>query len=180
MILSYKGIWPEIRDSAFVAPSADIIGDVKIGDQSSIWFQCVIRGDVNSIRIGNRTNIQDQSTLHVTRKKYSLDIGDDVTAGHRVMLHGCKVGNRVLIGMSSTIMDGAEIGDDCVIGAGALVTQGKKIPPGMLAMGSPAKVIRPLTNEEKAYLKTSAANYVADGADYLLSLGKPQRAEDRK
>ncbi len=166
MILPYRGQWPRIHETAFVAPSADVIGDVEIGDHSSIWFQCVIRGDVHKIRIGANSNIQDHSMLHVTRKKSPLSIGNEVTIGHRVTLHGCTIGNRVLVGMGTIILDDAEIGDDCLIGAGTLITKNMKIPPGCLVLGSPGKVIRPLKKEELEFLPQSAANYVADGIEY--------------
>lgn len=165
-ILPHHGKHPEIPPSVFVAPSADIIGEVKIGPESSVWFQVVIRGDVHTIEIGSRTNIQDQSCLHVTRKRSPLKVGDDCTIGHRVVLHGCTVGNRVLVGMGAIVMDDAVIEDDCIIGAGSLVTQGTRIPSGHLAVGSPAKVARPLKPEELAFLKQSAANYVGDAASY--------------
>jgi carbonic anhydrase/acetyltransferase-like protein (isoleucine patch superfamily) len=166
VILPHHGCEPQIDPSVFVAPSADIIGEVSIGAQSSVWFQVVIRGDVHSIRIGSRTNIQDHSMLHVTRKKSPLSIGDDVTVGHRVTLHGCTVGNRVLVGMGAIVLDDAVIGDDCVIGAGALVTQKMVIPSGSLVFGSPARVIRPLKPEELEFLKISAQNYVGDSQEY--------------
>ena len=166
MILPHHGCTPSLDSSVFVAPSADIIGEVQIGPQSSVWFQVVIRGDVNWIKIGSRTNIQDHSMLHVTRKKSPLLIGDEVTIGHRVTLHGCTVGNRVLLGMGAIVLDDAVIGDDCVIGAGALVTQKMQIPSGSLVFGSPAKVIRPLRQEELAFLKVSAQNYVGDAEEY--------------
>ncbi len=176
MILPYRGRWPKIHETAFIAPSADVIGDVEIGDRSSVWFQCVIRGDVHRIRIGNQTNIQDHSMLHVTRVKSPLTIGDEVTVGHRVTLHGCTVGNRVLIGMGAIVLDDAEIGDDCIIGAGALVTKKAKIPPRSLVYGSPARVIRELNEEELAFLPKSAANYVGDLADYYGLIPGPIRA----
>ena len=174
MIASHHGKTPEIHETVFVAPSADIIGEVSIGSNSSIWFQVVIRGDVNSIRIGERTNVQDHSMLHVTRPKQADDsgqgarlmIGDDVTIGHRVTLHGCTVGNRVLIGMGAILMDNVVVGDDCIIGAGALLTQGTHVPPGSLVIGSPAKVVRSLKASELAFLPKSAANYVGDSAEY--------------
>jgi len=165
-ILPHHGKSPLLGRDVFVAPSADIIGEVKIGDQSSIWFQVVIRGDVHTIEIGARTNIQDQSCLHVTRKRFPLKVGDECTIGHRVVLHGCTVGNRVLVGMGAIVMDDAVIEDDCIIGAGALVTQGTRIPSGHLAMGSPAKVVRPLKKEELEFLRLSAQNYVLDGQEY--------------
>jgi len=166
MILSYSGIVPKIAENAYIAPSADIIGDVVIGEESSVWFNTVIRGDVHFIRIGIRTSIQDLSMLHVTRKTHPLIIGNEVTAGHHVTLHGCTIGHRVLIGMGAIILDGAEIGDGVIIGAGALVTERMKVPPGVLALGIPAKVIRPLTESETAFLSQSAQNYVDLAAIY--------------
>ncbi len=167
MILPHKGIEPQIAESCFVAPSSDIIGDVEIGEESSVWFQVVIRGDVNKIRIGKRTNIQDGSVLHVTRNVLpmvgaALTIGDDVTVGHRVTLHGCTIKNRVLIGMGAVILDHAEIGDDSIVAAGALVTKDKKFPPRSLIQGAPAKVVRQLTDEELGMLLASASNYAGD------------------
>jgi carbonic anhydrase/acetyltransferase-like protein (isoleucine patch superfamily) len=175
MILPYRGRWPKIHETAFVAPSADIIGDVELGSNSSVWFQCVIRGDVNHIRIGNKTNIQDHSMLHVTRVKSPLKIGNEVTVGHRVMLHGCTVGNRVLVGMGAIVLDDAEIGDECIIGAGTLITKKMVIPPGSLVMGSPGKVVRAITDEERAFLAKSAANYVGDATEYQGYVAGPQR-----
>lgn len=178
MIYPHHGHWPKIHETAFVAPSADVVGETEIGPESSVWFQVVIRGDVNSIKIGSRTNIQDLSMLHVTRKKWPLRIGDEVTVGHRVMLHGCTVGNRVLIGMGATLMDGCEIGDECIVAAGALVTEGKKFPPRSLILGSPAKVVRELTEEELAFLPKSAQNYVNDSREYRSFVGGPSRHGD--
>jgi carbonic anhydrase/acetyltransferase-like protein (isoleucine patch superfamily) len=175
MILPYRGHWPKIHETAFVAPSADIIGDVEIGNHSSVWFQCVVRGDVHSIRIGNRTNIQDHSMLHVTRIKSPLKIGDEVTIGHRVTLHGCTLGNRILVGMGAIILDDVIIGDDCIIGAGTLVTKRTQIPPKSLVLGSPGKVIRALTDEELAYLTKSAENYVGDSVEYYGYVPGPVR-----
>lgn len=167
MILPYRHTWPKMDRTVWIAASAEIIGDVTIGPESSVWFQTVIRGDVHWIRIGSRTNIQDLSVCHVTRDTHPLTIGDEVTVGHRVVLHGCTIGNRVLIGMGSIVMDGAQIGDDCIIGAGSLVTEGTSIEPGTLALGSPAKPKRMLTNEERAWLKRSASNYVSYRLDYM-------------
>ena len=167
MILPHHGKRPQIHETCFVASSADVIGEVELGSESSIWFQCVVRGDVNSIHIGSRTNIQDQSMLHVTRKISPLRVGDEVTVGHRVTLHGCRIGNRCLIGMGAIVMDDAEVGDECIIGAGALVTQGKKIPSRSVVMGAPGRVVREVTSEELAYFKKSAENYVRDSLDYL-------------
>lgn len=181
MIIPHFGRWPSIHETAFVAPSCDIIGDVKIGAYSSLWFQCVVRGDVNSIVIGDHTNIQDSSTLHVTRKKFPLKVGNEVTVGHRVMLHGCTIGNRVLVGMGSIIMDGAQVGDQCMIGAGSLVTQGKVIPSGSLVLGSPAKVVRPLKEEELKFMVQSAKNYVETAEEYRsLTRGPVRLGEDNQ
>jgi len=175
MILPWKKIWPKIHETTFVAPSADIVGDVEIGAHSSVWFQVVIRGDVNTIRIGSRTNIQDHSMLHVTRKTSPLVIGDEVTVGHRVTLHGCTIGNRVLLGMGAIILDNAVIGDDCVIGAGALVTKGTHIPPMSLVIGAPGKVSRALRQDELDFLPKSADNYVKDSAEYYAYVRGPEK-----
>jgi len=171
MIFPYKGLEPNVPDSCFISPSADIIGDVEIGEESSVWFQVVIRGDVNRIRIGKRTNIQDGAVLHVTRDKLPmvgapLTIGDDVTVGHRVTLHGCTIKNRVLIGMGAVILDHAEIGDDSIVAAGSLITKEKKFPPRSLIQGAPAKVVRQLTDEEIGMLLASSSNYVNDAKHY--------------
>lgn len=150
---------PKVDDSAFVADNATVIGDVEIGAQSSVWFGAVVRGDVNRIRIGARTNVQDLSVVHVTTGTHPTSIGDDVTVGHQVTLHGCTVKDRCLIGIGSVVLDGAEIGPDAMVGAGSLVPPGMVVPPGTLALGSPAQVKRPLRPEEIARLRESAASY---------------------
>jgi len=175
MILRYKEDFPQIDNLTWIAPSADIIGDVTIGKDSSVWFGCVIRGDVHFITIGNRTSIQDMTMIHVTHFKKEKKvgdgnptiIGDDVTIAHKVMLHGCKIGNACLIGMSATILDGAEIGDESIVGAGSLVTKNKKFPPRSLIMGSPAKVIRELTETEIKNIYYNSENYVKYKNNYL-------------
>lgn len=169
MILPFRGRFPVVDPTAWIADSAQVIGDVVIGTESSIWFSSVIRGDVHRIRIGSRTNIQDLCVLHVTRGTYPLTVGDEVTVGHRVVLHGCTLGNRILVGMGTIIMDGAVIGDDVIIGAGSLVTEKTVVEPGTLVLGSPARVRRKLTAEEKQWLLRSAANYVADRLEYQSS-----------
>ncbi len=166
MVKSYKGTSPLIAPNAFIEETAIIIGDVHIGDEASIWFNTVVRGDVHYIRIGNRTNIQDLCLLHVTHDLYPLILGDEITVGHHAVLHGCTVANRVLIGMGAIIMDGASIGEDCIVGAGALVTERTTVPQQSLVVGSPAKVKRPLTIEEVSWIKESAANYVGYAKDY--------------
>lgn len=172
--MTFRGNSPQIDSSVFVAPSVDIIGEVSIAKESSIWFGCVIRGDIHSIKIGERTNIQDMSMIHVDHYKDDdkstgtpTIIGDDVTVGHKVMLHGCTIGNACLIGMSSTILDGAVIGEESIVGAGSLVTKAKTFPPRSLIMGSPAKFVRELNKDEIAGLYQSAQNYVNWAKEYL-------------
>ncbi len=160
MILPFGEINPQIDPTALVVPNATIIGDVVIGEESSVWFQAVVRGDVNLIRIGSRTNIQDGSVVHVTNLTHPTRIGDDVTVGHNVTLHGCTIGDRCLIGIGAIVLDGAEVGPDCIVGAGALVAPGARIPAGSLVIGTPARVKRTLTGEEKAHLLQSARNYI--------------------
>jgi len=176
-ILPYQRHTPLIETTAWIAPGATVIGDVEIGKESSVWFGCVVRGDVHAIRIGARTNIQDLSMVHVTHHKgehrtmdgsdgHPTIIGDDVTIGHRVMLHGCTIEDACLIGMSATILDGAVIGRESIVGAGALVTGGKVFPPRSLILGSPAKVVRTLSDDEVKELYASAQRYVAFAKTY--------------
>ncbi len=173
MILKFKKWFPKISKSAWIAPSADVIGNVKIGSDSSVWFGTVIRGDVHKIRIGKRTSIQDLSMIHVTHYKqedmkdgHPTIIGDDVTIGHKVMLHGCTIENGCLIGMSATILDGAVIGEGSIVGAHSLVTANKVFPPHSLIMGSPAKVVKTLTQDEVDSLLEHAARYVKFKNEY--------------
>ncbi len=166
MLLPYKGIMPKLHETVFVQDGVRIIGDVEIGEKSSVWFNTVIRGDVNYIRIGKRTNIQDNSSLHVTKDTYPLIIGDDVTVGHGVVLHGCTVKDRCLIGMGAVILDDAEIGPDSIVGAGALVTEGTKVPSGSLVIGMPARVSRHLRPEEISRILRSAGNYIEYTKNY--------------
>lgn len=166
MLIPFDGRSPQIDPSAYVQASAQIIGDVVLGAQSSVWFNVVMRGDVHPIRIGARTNIQDNSTVHVTGGRWATIVGDDVTVGHAAVLHGCRIGDRCLVGIGAIVMDDVEVGDDCLIAAGSLVTPGTKIPPGSLVMGSPAKVARPLRSDELASLKQSALNYIEHAASY--------------
>lgn len=175
MVHNFKDISPKIGEKTWIAPSADVIGDVTIGKDCSIWFGCVVRGDVHYITIGDRTNIQDLSMIHVTHYKKAdksdgnpTVIGNDVTVGHRVMLHGCTIEDACLIGMSATILDGAVIGKESIVGAGALVTKNKVFPPRSLIMGSPAKVVKELSDEEVKELYASASRYVNFKEDYRL------------
>ena len=174
MIYNYQGKSPKIGAKTFVAPSSDVIGDTTIGEDCSIWFGTIIRGDVHYITIGDRTSIQDGSMIHVThyKKEDRSDgnptiIGNDVTVGHKVMLHGCKIEDACLIGMSATILDGAVIGKESIVGAGSLVTKNKKFPPRSLIMGSPAKVIRELNEDEVKELYASASRYIKFKNNYL-------------
>ena len=172
---SFKASSPAVGKEVFIDPSAVVIGNVILKDHSSIWPLVVIRGDVNQITIGARSNVQDGSVLHVTHRSeknphgHPLTIGDDVTIGHKVMLHGCRIGNRVLVGMGSIILDAAEIEDDVLIGAGTLIPSNKKLVSGYLYMGNPVRQIRPLTGDEIAGLKKSAENYQNWKQDYLAS-----------
>ena len=173
-IRSYQQFTPLLGERVFVDASAVVLGDVEIGDDSSIWPLVVIRGDMHSIRIGERSSVQDGSVLHITHAGpfnpggYPLNIGDDVTIGHKVTLHGCNVGNRVLIGMGSIVMDGVVIEDEVVLGAGSLVPPGKRLESGYLYVGSPAKQARPLSEKERSYFSYSAANYVRLKDQHLM------------
>ncbi|OQX72747.1 MAG: gamma carbonic anhydrase family protein [Campylobacteraceae bacterium 4484_4] len=176
MIVPYQGLLPTIGERSWIAQSADIIGEVTMGVDCSVWFGCVVRGDVHYIRIGDRVNIQDLSMIHVTHWKKTdrsdgnpTIIEDDVTIGHRVMLHGCTIKRASLIGMSATILDGAVIGEESIVGAGSLVTKNKSFPPRSLIMGSPAKVVRELTDNEVAELYASARRYVTFKEAYRLA-----------
>ncbi len=170
MITNFKDKFPEIADTCYIADDADVIGDVVIGEHSSIWFKTVVRGDVNIIRIGKNTNIQDSSVLHVNSGTHPLHIGDDVTAGHMVILHGCTIKDRVLIGMGSIVQDGAVIESDTLIAAGSVVTQNSRIPSGKLVMGTPAKIKRDLTSEEIESIKISSENYVKNAEAYRKTI----------
>jgi len=173
MIRSFQKLSPKIDETAFIAETAVIIGDVEIGAQASVWYNCVVRGDVNRIRIGARSNVQDLSMLHVTHKKNADDngapliIGDDVTIGHSVTLHGCTLQNGCFIGMQALVMDHAVVGEGALVGARALVTEGTIVPPHTLWVGSPAKYRRDLTTVEIAWLKKSAGNYVKYSLQYI-------------
>ena len=170
---SYKNLYPKIGQRVMIDATSVVIGDVRVADDVGIWPLVAIRGDVNYVQIGARSNIQDGSVLHVTHKSSwnpdgnPLIIGEDVTVGHKVMLHGCTVGNRVLVGMGSILLDGVVVEDEVMIGAGSLVPQNKRLASGFLYLGSPVKQIRPLTEAEIEGLKYSANNYVKWKNDYL-------------
>lgn len=166
IILSYDGRAPRLAPSVFLADGSVVTGDVEIGEDSSLWFGTVVRGDVNSVRIGARTNLQDQTIVHVTGGTHPTIVGDDVTVGHRAVLHGCTVHDRCLIGIGAIVLDGAVVGPEAMVGAGALVAPGTVVPPGKLALGAPAKVKRDLTPEEIAFFRSSAERYAGYAARY--------------
>ena len=164
---SFRGMRPRIGKNVYVAPSAVIIGDVELGDESSIWFGTVLRGDVMPIRVGRRTNIQDNCLVHVTSEVAGTVVGDDVTVGHSVVLHATTVGDRALIGMGSILIDGSLVEPESMVGAGSLVTPNNRVPTHVLAMGRPARVVRPLTDAETEHLLESARGYVEIAARFL-------------
>ena len=166
MIRAFLGVSPKYDDSNFIAPSADVIGDVHLGSLSSIWYNTTVRGDVHRIRIGHSSNIQDNSVVHVTHETAPTFIGDFVTVGHGAIVHGCTIRDRVLVGMGSIILDHADIGSDSIIGANSLVTARTIIPPRSMVLGSPAKVVRTLTDEEVETIMYFANNYVRYSAVY--------------
>lgn len=166
MLRAYRNRHPVVAPSAFVDESAQVIGDVAIGDESSVWMNVVVRGDVNTIRIGRRTNLQDGTVVHVMRGTHPTTIGDEVTIGHGVIIHGCTIHDRVLVGMGAILLNGVEVGSDSIVAAGALLAEGTAVPPRSLVMGSPARVRRPLTEAEVASIRTYADNYVRYRLDY--------------
>jgi carbonic anhydrase/acetyltransferase-like protein (isoleucine patch superfamily) len=166
MLRPYRGKMPSVHPTAFVDESAQVIGDVEIGAESSVWMNVVVRGDVNSIRIGDRSNVQDGTVVHVMHETHPTRIGDDVTIGHGAIVHGCTVGNRVLIGMGAILLNGAAVGEDSIVAAGSLVTEGAAIPARSLVMGAPARVVRGLRNDEVASILEYSANYVRYRRDY--------------
>jgi carbonic anhydrase/acetyltransferase-like protein (isoleucine patch superfamily) len=170
VLLPYRDKVPSLGRGTFVAPDATLIGDVTLGEDASVFFQCVLRGDINAIRVGARSNIQDHTTVHLASAIPTI-VGEDVSVGHRCILHACTVGDRVLVGMGSILMDNVMIGEDSIVGAGSLVPKGKTFPPGSLIVGSPARLVRPLTVEEKASIPALARKYVGVKDEYLKAIG---------
>jgi carbonic anhydrase/acetyltransferase-like protein (isoleucine patch superfamily) len=169
---------PQLGAGVYIASSAVVLGDVRIGDHSSVWYNAVVRGDINYIQIGHHTNIQDNAVLHLA-DEFPCIVGHNVTVGHSAIVHACTIGDEVLVGMGATILDGTTIGDQCLIGANALVPGMMRIPAGSLVLGSPAKVVRPLTAEERAGLKHWADKYVDNGAYCLkhgINVGAPLKS----
>ncbi|MCM3675903.1 gamma carbonic anhydrase family protein [Peribacillus simplex] len=165
MIIPYNNKKPSIDDTVFIAPGAHLIGDISIGKESTIWFNSVLRGDEDSITIGEKCSIQDNSTIHLF-EGCPVVIEDEVTVGHNVILHGCKIGKRSIIGMGSTILDNVEIGEECIIGANTLISSGKSIPPRSLVIGSPGKVVRRLNDKDLELIQLSIDTYVQKGKDF--------------
>ncbi|HEX37392.1 MAG TPA: gamma carbonic anhydrase family protein [Candidatus Cloacimonetes bacterium] len=167
MILTYQGKKPTIGESVFIAEGAKVIADVTLGDNVSIWFNAIVRGDVNYIKIGKNTNIQDNSVLHVTTATAPLNIGKNVTVGHNVILHGCTIEDNCLIGSGAIIWDGAVIGEGSIVGAGAIVLAGFKAPPRSLILGSPASIKKQVSDEQYEMVKASAEHYVHYAKNYM-------------
>ena len=172
----YNGVRPRLGQRVFLAPGAHVAGDVEVGDDVSFWFHTVARGDVNSIRIGARTNVQDGSVLHVTHERHALALGAGVVVGHQAVLHGCTVEDGALIGIGARVLDGAVVEAGAQVGAGAVVAPGARVPAGHLALGVPARVARPLTDEERRAIGDIAERYVALKDRYLAALGKDRNA----
>ena len=170
MLRDFEGIQPQLGSSVFVAPTADVIGDVDLGDRSNIWYGSVLRGDVGKIRVGMDTNIQDLTMIHVTTDQFDAIIGDRVTVGHRAILHGCEVGDDTLVGMGAIILDGAVIAPFSLVAAGALVPPGMRVPSGHVVAGTPAKVLRPIRESERELIKSSAPHYVELAKRHINSL----------
>lgn len=168
-MLPFAGIQPKVDPSTFVADSARVIGDVVIGARSSIWFGAVLRGDGHSIRIGADTNIQDGAIIHIERGLYPAIVGNGCVVGHGAIVHGCRIGDNCLIGMGAVVLNGAVLGEGCIVAAGAVVTEGKEIPPGSMVMGIPAKVVRPVTDDELARIHEGAQGYVEVSRTFLAA-----------
>ncbi|HLC59781.1 MAG TPA: gamma carbonic anhydrase family protein [archaeon] len=167
MIVGFENKSPKIHKTAFVAPTAELIGDVRIGEDASIWFGAVLRGDMHYIKIGKNSSVQDNSVLHGTMNKFPTIIGDNVSVGHNAIVHGCVVGNNCIIGMGAIILEGAEIGDWCIIGAGSLVTEGAKIPSNSIVLGIPGKVVKQVSEEHKKRITDNWKEYVGLKNKYM-------------
>ena len=167
MLRPYKGVSPRVHPTAYVDESAQVIGDVEVGEGSSIWMNAVVRGDVHYIRIGARSNVQDGTVIHVMNGTHPTTIGDDVTIGHAAVIHGCTLAGRILVGMGAILLNGADVAEDCIVAAGTLITEGTTIPPRSLVMGSPGKVKRQLSDAEVASILEYSERYVGYRLDYM-------------
>lgn len=173
-IYEYKRRGPKVGEGCFIAPSADIIGDVEIGDGSSVWFNATVRGDLNRIRIGKDVSIQDNCVLH-TAREHPVEIADSVVVGHGAIVHGARIGGDTIIGMGAVLLSGSSVGKNCIIGAGSVVTEGTEIPDGSIALGAPAKVVKPVTRQHIERIKANVQEYVELNRDYLEGRG-PRKA----
>ena len=171
MLRPHRGRLPRVHPTAYIDDSAQVIGDVEIGEESSVWMAVVIRGDVHRIRIGQRSNVQDGTVVHVMKDTHATTIGDDVTIGHAAVIHGCTIEDRCLIGMGAILLNGALVGSGSIVAAGSLVVENMQVPPRSLVMGSPAKIKRPLTDAEVAEIQMYADRYVKYRLDYMASTG---------
>jgi len=166
---------PRVAPDVYLAPGCQVVGQVEVGAESSVWFNAVVRGDVLPVRIGSRTNVQDLAMVHATTDRYPVEIGDDVTIGHGAVLHGCRIAGRALIGMGAVLLDGTEVGEEAIVAAQSLIRVGFRVPPGTLVAGVPATVKRSLTGNERAQIRRSAARYVERAARYRERLKAAQR-----
>lgn len=171
MIHPYRGVMPKVHLSAWIADSADVIGDVELGEESSVWFSTVIRGDVNFVRVGRGTNLQDGTVVHVNRNGTPTILGDYVTVGHAARLHGCHIKSNCLIGIGAVVLDGAVLEEECVVAAGAVVSPGTLVPRGSLLMGAPARVKRSVTEKDLELIYRSAKSYIGLAAEYRAARG---------
>jgi carbonic anhydrase/acetyltransferase-like protein (isoleucine patch superfamily) len=171
MIYAYRGVAPKVHPSVFIAASADVIGDVELGEESSVWFNTVVRGDVNYIRVGRGSNLQDGTVIHVNRKGNPTILEEYVTVGHAARLHGCHIKSHCLIGIGAVVLDGAVLEEECLVAAGAVVSPGTKVPRGSVLMGTPARVKRQVTEADLDLIRRSANNYIALAAEYKAALG---------
>ena len=171
MLRPYRGTMPRVHSTAFVDVSAQVIGDVEIGEASSVWMNAVVRGDVHWIRIGARSNVQDGTIVHVMTGTHPTTIGDDVTIGHGAIVHGCTLRGRILVGMGAILLNGVDVGEDSIVAAGTLLTEGMSVPPRSLVMGSPGKVRRELDDEEVASIRWFSERYVGYRLDYMAGVG---------
>jgi len=162
----FRDVWPRIAASVWLAPGAAVVGDVEIGSESSVWYGATLRGDVNSIRVGSRSNLQDQCVVHVTRDRFDCEIGDEVTVGHRAVVHGCRIGDGALVGIGAIVLDGARIGEGALVAAGAVVAPGFVVPDGRLVVGIPARVSRSLDSDERALQRRRALEYVQTAREH--------------
>lgn len=180
-ILPHEGRWPRVDPGAWVAPGATLVGDVALGPEASVWYGCVLRGDVHRVRVGARTNVQDGSVVHVTRDRFPAEVGDEVTIGHRAVVHGCRVGDGALVGIAAVVLDGAVIGEGALVGAGAVVTPGTRVPPRTLVLGTPARSVRELEDAEREAQRARTLHYVETAREHaraVASVGSGANAGD--